>query len=57
MRGLSACEIKYNTIASLGVDTPELRREQIALLEEALRLDEESRRMAGGILEMADAGK
>lgn len=54
VRGLSACEIKYNTIDSFGVDTPELRREQIGLLEEALRLDEESRRMAGWILEMAE---
>lgn len=54
MRSISVCGIKYNTIDFFGVDTPGLRREQIALLEEALRLDEESRRMAGVILEMAE---
>ena len=51
VRRLSGCEIKYNTIVSAGVDTPQLRREQVRLLEEALSLDEESSSLAGQILE------
>lgn len=42
---LSACAITYNTVNAFGVDTPELRREQISLLERALELDEESCRL------------
>ena len=49
---LSACEIQYNTICFFGADTPVLRREQAKLLGAALKLEEESSNLAGGILEM-----
>lgn len=48
----SVCAITYNTINAFGVSTPELRKEQISLLENALILDEESSRLAQLILEM-----
>lgn len=48
----SACEITYNSVDAFGVSVPELRREQIGLLEKALALDEESCRLAGMIPEI-----
>lgn len=39
-------ELAYNTINALGVSTPELRREQVRLLENALVLDEENCKLA-----------
>lgn len=48
----SACEVAYNTVRASGVSTPELRREQIHLLESVLLLEEENCRLAGMILEL-----
>lgn len=48
---LSTCSIAYNGLNAHGVSTPELRREQIGLLEEALVLEEESCRLAEELLE------
>ena len=36
----SACEIAYNTVKASGASTSGLRREQIALLEQSLALEE-----------------
>lgn len=47
----SSPALQYNGTAAVGVSTPELRREQIALLENALKLDEENCRLAQRILE------
>lgn len=47
----SACAALYNTITAFGVSTPELRKEQIDLLENALTLEEENCRLAELILE------
>lgn len=46
----STCAIAYNTIDAIGVSTPGLRREQIALLEKALVLEEENCRLAELVL-------
>lgn len=48
----STCEIAYNTVSAFGVSTPELRKEQINLLENALVLEEENCRLAKLILEL-----
>ncbi len=48
----SGCEIAYNTVKAAGASTPTLRREQIALLERALVLEEENCRLAGLLLEL-----
>ena len=48
----SACEIAYNTVNAFGVSTPELRKEQINLLENALVLDAESCQLAEQMLKM-----
>lgn len=50
VRRASTCEIAYNTINAYGVSTPGLRKEQIALLENALVLEEENCRLAELIL-------
>ena len=42
----SSCGIDYNTIKAVGVSVPELRKEQIDLLEKALILEEENCRLA-----------
>ena len=47
---LPTCEIAYNTTKTFGVSTPELRKEQIHLLENALILEEENCRLAELIL-------
>lgn len=47
---LSSCEVHYNTIHTFGVSMPELRREQIRLLENALALDEENCQLAECVL-------
>lgn len=47
---LSSCEVHYNTIHTFGASTPELRREQIRLLKNALALDEENCQLAGNVL-------
>ena len=44
----------YNTINAFGVSTPELRKEQIDHLENALILEEENCRLAESILEMPE---
>ena len=46
----SSCAIDYNTIKAVGVSMPELRKEQIDLLEKALILEEENCRLAELIL-------
>lgn len=48
----SDCRIAYNTLDAFGVSTPELRREQISLLGDALALDEKSCGLAELILEL-----
>lgn len=48
----SACAISYNTVKAFGVSTPELRKEQARLLENALVLEDENCRLAELILEM-----
>ena len=48
----SGCEIAYNTVKAAGASTPTLRREQIALLERALVLEEENCSLAGLLLEL-----
>lgn len=50
----SACMIEYNTISTHGVSTPELRKEQIRLLENALLLEEENCRLAELILKLPE---
>ena len=50
MRQSSKCDISYNTIHAFGTATPEFRREQIRLLENALILEEENCRLARVIL-------
>lgn len=47
----SQCEISYNTGKAAGASTAGLRREQIALLEQALALEEENCRLAGLVME------
>lgn len=47
----STCGIAYNGQNAFGVSTPELRREQIGLLEKVLVLEEESCRLAEELLE------
>lgn len=46
----SVCEIAYNTVKASGVSTSGLRREQIALLEQALSLEEENCQLAREVL-------
>lgn len=53
----SGCEIAYNTIKAAGASTSALRKEQIALLERALVLEEESCRLAGLLLELPEMGQ
>lgn len=48
----SACEVAYNTVRASGVSTPELRKEQMNRLENALLLEEENCRLAEMILEL-----
>lgn len=50
----SGCAISYNTVKNVGVSTPQLRREQIGLLEKALALEEENCRLAELILQEMD---
>ncbi len=50
----SGCVISYNTVKNVGVSTPQLRREQIGLLEKALALEEENCRLAELILQEMD---
>ena len=50
----SVCAIKYNTIRAYGVSAPELRKEQISLLEAALVLEEENCRLAERILKLPE---
>ena len=47
----STCAISYNAVNAFAASTPELRREQAALLGNALRLEEECCRLAESILE------
>ena len=47
----SSPALQYSGTAAAGVSTPELRREQIALIENALKFDEENCRLAQRILE------
>lgn len=51
---VSTCEIAYNTTEAIGVSRPELRKEQIHLLENALVLEDENCRLAELILEMPE---
>lgn len=44
-------EIAYNTVKAAGASTPELRREQTALLEQALALEEENCQLARSVLQ------
>lgn len=53
----SECEITYNTVKTAGASTPSLRREQIALLERALVLEEENCRLAELLLELPEMEK
>ena len=46
----SACEIAYNTVKASGASTSGLRREQIALLEQSLALEEENCQLAREML-------
>ena len=46
----SGCEITYNTTDASGMSTLTLRREQTALLEQALALEEENCQLAGLVL-------
>lgn len=46
----SVCEISYNTVKASGASTSGLRREQIALLEQALSLEEENCQLAREVL-------
>lgn len=48
----STCAIAYNTINAFGVSTPELRKEQISLLEKVQFLEEKNCGLAEIILEM-----
>lgn len=48
----STCAISYNTVNAFAVSTPKLRREQAALLGNALRLEEECCQLAESILEL-----
>lgn len=50
VRDSSTCATAYNMVNAFGVSTPELREEQVNILEAALALDEESCRMAELIL-------
>ncbi|MDE6619576.1 MAG: helix-turn-helix domain-containing protein [Lachnospiraceae bacterium] len=50
----AGCAISYNTVKTFGASTPQLRREQIGLLEKALVLEEENCRLAELILERMD---
>lgn len=54
VQNVSACEIAYNTGNAFGVSTPELRREQIRLLENALALEEENCRLAEMVLDICE---
>lgn len=47
---LSACKTTYNSVNAFCVSTPELRKEQICLLKDALALEEENCRLAQRIL-------
>ena len=47
--------VSDNTAKIFGASTPQLRREQISLLEKALVLEEENCRLAGLILERIDS--
>ena len=51
VENMSSCEIAHNTVDATGGSTPELRREQIRLLEQALILDQENCKLASLILE------
>lgn len=53
----SGCEIAYNGFKAAGASTPALRKEQIALLERALVLEEESSRLAKLLLELPEMGQ
>lgn len=53
----SGCEIAYNGVKAAGASTPALRKEQIALLERALVLEEESCRLAKLLLELPEMGQ
>lgn len=46
----SVCEISYNTVKASGASASGLRREQIALLEQALALEEENCQLAREVL-------
>ena len=48
----SVCEIAYNSVKTAGASTPTLRKEQIALLEQALVLEEENCRLARSVLQV-----
>ena len=48
----SVCEITYNSVKTAGASTPTLRKEQIALLEQALVLEEENCRLARSVLQV-----
>ncbi len=48
----SVCEIAYNSVKTAGASTPTLRKEQIALLEQALALEEENCRLARLVLQV-----
>ena len=53
----SGCEIAYNGVKAAGASTPALRKEQIALLERALVLEEESCWLAKLLLELPEMGQ
>lgn len=50
VRSLSADAVSYNTVSAFGAAAPQLRREQIDMLERALVLEEENCRLAELIL-------
>lgn len=54
VRDMSACEIAYNARNAFGASVPELRREQIGLLENALVLEEENCRLAEMVLDLCE---
>ncbi len=56
VQSLSSCGIVSDTVRVRGVSTEELHREQIAVLEKALALDEESCHLAQSILSEQDEG-
>lgn len=53
----SESEITHNTVKAAGASTSALRKEQIALLERASVLEEESCRLAGLLLELPEMGQ